>query len=307
MPQLDTPMSPGGVQGLRSRMGNVHLAWSFLVHLSRHNRTLLLASIVFATVIALLLLTPWLAPHDPSSMTLSGRFSGPSAEHWLGLDHLGRDVFSRLLYGGQFSVSITAITLVISAVVGTLLGVISARVGGAVDEFLMRLVDLMISFPDVLVALFLVAILGPGYGTLILALTLTGWTPFARMTRGLALEINSKDYIRAAEILGCSRTFIIVYHVIPNVLRPLATIAFLRFGHKLITVGSLSFLGLGVQPPDTDWAAMLAEALPYLDRAPALVLIPGLAIFITALSVTLIGQGLEAHMDAKMKWRHDDK
>ncbi|MFC6673426.1 ABC transporter permease [Marinobacterium aestuariivivens] len=240
-------------------------------------------------------------------MSLSGRFAGPSAEHWLGLDHLGRDVFSRLLYGGQFSVSIAAITLVLSAVVGTLLGTISGRVGGIVDELIMRTVDLLISFPDVLVALFLVAILGPGYGTLILALVVTGWTPFARLARGLALEINAKDYIRAAEILNCSRSFIIIHHVIPNVLRPLATIAFLRFGHKLITVGSLSFLGLGVQPPDTDWAAMLSEALPYLDRAPLLMLIPGLAIFVTALSVTLIGQGLEAHMDRKMKWQHDTK
>jgi peptide/nickel transport system permease protein len=292
---------------MNSTAARVQKAGAFVVRLAKYNRTLLLSSCVFGTVFMLLLLTSWIAPHDPSAMTLSDRFSGPSAEHWLGLDHLGRDILSRLLYGGQFSVSIAAITLALSALIGTVLGAISARVGGALDEFIMRIVDLMISFPDVLVALFLVAILGPGYGTMILALVITGWTPFARMTRGLALEINAKDYIRAAEILGCSRTYIILHHVIPNILRPLATIAFLRFGHKLITVGSLSFLGLGVQPPDTDWGAMLAEALPYLDRAPSLVLIPGLAIFVTALSITLIGQGLEAHMDDKMKWRHDGK
>ncbi len=307
MQQLDTEMS----QGTPPKMGLESMAmrtrWSLSACFAKHNRTLILASAVFAIVIVMILLTPWIAIHEPYDQTLTERFSPPSASHWLGLDHLGRDVFSRLLHGGQFSISIAAITLIISAVVGTLLGAISARAGGLVDEFLMRIVDLVISFPDVLVALLLVALIGPGYGTLILALVVTGWTPFARMARGLALEINSKDYIRAAEILGCSRSFVIMKHVVPNVLRPLATIAFLRFGHKLITVGSLSFLGLGVQPPNTDWAAMLADALPHMDRAPSLVFIPGLAIFITALSVTLIGQGLESHFDEKMKWRHDSK
>ena len=153
-------------------------------------------------MLLVLLLTPWIAPHDPAAQDLSNRLAGPSAEHWLGTDHLGRDVLSRLMWGGRFSVTIAAITLVICAVIGTIIGALAARRGGWLDELVMRTVDVLICFPDVVIALFLIALFGTGYGTLIAALTITGWTPFARLMRGLALEINSKDYVEAAEILG---------------------------------------------------------------------------------------------------------
>ena len=144
----------------------------------------------------------------------------------------------------------------------------------------MRSVDVLICFPDVVVALFLIALFGTGYGTLIAALTITGWTPFARLMRGLALEINSKDYVEAAEILGSPKAYIVFRHVIPNAMRPVLAMGFLRFGHKLITVGALSYLGLGVQPPDSDWGAMLLDAQPYMERAPSLGILPGAAIFL---------------------------
>ncbi len=257
----------------------------------------LIGLFVFMIIVCALILTPWIMPYDPAALDLPLRIAPPSWEHWLGTDHLGRDVLSRVLDGGRFSVSIALITLVLSVTIGTLVGAVSARAGGMVDEAIMRIVDLLLSFPEVILALFLTAILGPGYGTLILALTLVGWTPFARLARGLALEINSRDYIAAAEVLGCKKRFIVIRHVIPNVIRPIAAITFLRFGHKLIAVGGLSFLGLGVQPPDSDWAAMLADALPYMERMPMLAIIPGLAIFVTAVSVTMIGQGLEIGAD----------
>ena len=255
---------------------------------------------VFAVIAGALMLTPWISPHDPAALDLHLRMAPPSPEHWLGTDHLGRDVLSRLLEGGRFSVSIALVTLLLSVTVGTVLGAASARIGGLFDEALMRAVDLLLSFPEVIVALFLIAVLGPGYTTLILALTLTGWTPFARMSRGLALEVNARDYVAAAEVLGCRRRFIVLRHVIPNLIRPIAAIGFLRFGHKLITVGGLSFLGLGVQPPGSDWGAMLADARPYMERLPLLAIAPGLAIFATALSVTMIGQGLEIAVDQRM-------
>ncbi len=263
--------------------------WSFSVGVS-----------VFLAVISILILAPWIVPHDPDAQELLHRLSGPSSLYWLGTDQLGRDVFSRLLIGGRFSVSVAAMVMVISAVVGTIVGVICARrAGGALDEIVMRTVDLLIAFPDVLIALVIIALVGPGSLTLILSLTVVAWTPFARMARSLTLEINSKDYIIAAEVLGCSRTFIVFRHVIPNVYRPLAALTFLRFSHKLITVGALSFLGLGVQPPMSDWGAMLADALRFVDRAPLLAFAPGFAIFITALAVTLIGQGLEIEGKSK--------
>jgi peptide/nickel transport system permease protein len=250
------------------------------------------AGLLFAVVL-ILVLTPWIAPHDTASQDLTNRLAGPSGEHWFGTDHLGRDVLSRLMWGGRFSVTIAAVTLVICAATGSIIGALAARKGGWLDELVMRSVDVLICFPDVVVALFLIALFGTGYGTLILALTVTGWTPFARLMRGLALEINSKDFVEAAELLGLPKTYIVFRHVIPNALRPVLAMGFLRFGHKLITVGALSYLGLGVQPPDSDWGAMLLDAQPYMERAPWLGILPGAAIFVTALSVTMIGQGLD--------------
>jgi ABC-type dipeptide/oligopeptide/nickel transport system permease subunit len=255
--------------------------------------TLSVGAVMLAVVLVVLLLTPWIAPHDPATQDLTQRLAGPSAEHWLGTDHLGRDVLSRLMWGGRFSVTIAGITLVICAVAGSIVGALAARRGGWLDELVMRSVDVLICFPDVVIALFLIALFGPGYGTLIAALTIAGWTPFARLMRGLALDINSKEYVEAAEILGSPKWFIVFRHVIPNAMRPVLAMGFLRFGHKLITVGALSYLGLGVQPPDSDWGAMLLDAQPYMERAPWVGILPGAAIFLTALSVTMIGQGLD--------------
>ncbi|MGT2467660.1 ABC transporter permease (plasmid) [Mesorhizobium atlanticum] len=253
------------------------------------------AGIVILVVLATtLVVAPWITPYDPAAQNLIARLLPPGAEHWLGTDQLGRDTFSRLLVGGRFTVTIAMITVILSFAIGTVIGVVAGRVeGGLFDEITMRVVDVLISIPDVVVAIFLVAIMGPGYLTVIASLTVIGWTPFARLARGLTLAINAQGYIQAAEVLGCSRSFIICRHVIPNIIRPIAAVSFLRFGHKLITVGALSFLGLGVQPPAADWALMLADAQPYVERLPILMIAPGLAIFFAALSVTWIGHGLD--------------
>jgi len=245
-------------------------------------------------LLALLIATPWIAPYDPDAQDLLNKLQYPNAAHWLGTDQYGRDVLSRVLHGGLFSVSIAGITLVLCTAIGTAVGAISARQGGLIDETLMRLVDLKISFPDIVVAMFLIAALGSGQGTLIIALTAIGWTPFARMMRNLTLEVGTKEYIEAAEALGCSQRFIILRHILPNAIGPIAAMAFLRFGHMLIAIGGLSFIGLGVQPPASDWGAMLSEARNYMDAMPWLAIAPGLAIFITALCVTLVGRGLQA-------------
>ncbi|HEY0693104.1 MAG TPA: ABC transporter permease [Kribbella sp.] len=255
--------------------------------------SLRIGAVALAVIVVVLVTTPWIAPHDPAAQDLANRLAPSSAIHLLGTDQLGRDILTRLMWGGRFSVSIAAITLVISAVFGTLLGIVCARVKGPLDEFVMRVSDVLLAFPEMIVAMFLVSILGAGYGTLILALVIGGWTPFARLARGLALEINSRDFIEAADCLGFSRTFIVLRHLLPNALSPLLAHAALRFGHKLITVGALSFLGLGVQPPASDWGSMLADGQPFLTRSAGLVVYPGLAIFLTALAVTLIGRGID--------------
>ena len=296
MPDLTTIPQPPRTEPWRRTGPPSHRPNLFLVAVrgltSRH-WTFNVGAVLLVVILLVLLLTPWIAPHDPATQDLNNRLTGPSGEHWLGTDHLGRDVLSRLMWGGRFSVTIAAITLVICAVFGTILGALAARRGGWVDELVMRSVDVLVCFPDVVIALFLIALFGTGYGTLIAALTIAGWTPFARLMRGLALEINAKEYVEAAEILGSPKWFILFRHVIPNALPPVAAMSFLRFGHKLITVGALSYLGLGVQPPDSDWGAMLLDAQPYMERAPWVGILPGAAIFITALSVTMIGQGLD--------------
>ncbi|EKJ96421.1 ABC transporter membrane spanning protein [Bradyrhizobium lupini HPC(L)] len=264
----------------------------FMDFIRRRHWTFYAGSAIFLAIILLLIIAPWISPYNPAQQNLRLRLNAPSAAHWLGTDHLGRDVLSRLLIGGRFTVTIAATTVILSVVIGALIGIVSGRSRGIVDQILMRIVDLLIAIPDVVIAIFLVAIFGPGYGTLIASLTIVGWTPFARLARGLTLSINSREYIRAAEVLGCTRSFIIFRHIIPNTIWPIAAVAFLRFGHKLITVGGLSFLGLGVQPPAADWALMLSDAQAYAERMPVLVIAPGLAIFLAALSVTWIGHGL---------------
>lgn len=242
---------------------------------------------------AMIVFAPWIAPYDAGAQDLLARLQGPSSAHWLGTDHLGRDVLSRVLIGGRFTVTISAITVVITLVIGTGIGVIAGRAGGVTDEIAMRSVDLLISIPDVVIAIFLIGIFGAGWITLIVSLTIIGWTPYARLARGLTREVNAREYIRAAEVLGMRRSFVMFRHILPNCIRPIAAISFLRFGHKLITVGGLSYLGLGVQPPNPDWGLMLADAQPYMERAPLLMLIPGAVIFIAALGVTWMGHGME--------------
>jgi peptide/nickel transport system permease protein len=258
------------------------------------NLALIVGCSITAFIFLILIITPWIAPYNPATQDLANRLQGPSAEHWLGTDQLGRDLFTRILYGGRFSVTIAAVALLISAGLGTLLGVIAALRPGAIDETITRIADVLMSFPEMVVAMLVVAILGPNEWTLILALCIGGWTPFARLTRGVASEVNARGFIEAAHALGSSQSSIIFRHILPNSMSPLLAHGALRFGHKLITVGALSFLGLGVQPPSADWGAMLSEAREYMTSAPGLVFYPGLAVFITALGVTLIGQGLNS-------------
>jgi peptide/nickel transport system permease protein len=247
---------------------------------------------IFGVICLVLLLTPWLAPYDPNAQDLTARLAPPSSAHWLGTDPFGRDVLSRLMYGGRYSVTVAAITLLLSGTFGTLIGVLSGRLGGFVDELSMRAADVLLAFPDILMALVLIAILGPGSGTVVIALAIVGWTPFARLARATTIEVNTRGYIEAAKALGCSQSFITFRHVLPNALTPVLSLGLARFGYQLITVGSLSYLGLGVQPPASDWGSMLAAGQPYMQQMPLLVIIPGVTIFLTALSVTIAGQGI---------------
>ncbi|GEO94432.1 ABC transporter permease [Kocuria turfanensis] len=258
------------------------------------------ASAVLALVVLAVALAPWLAPHPPAAQDLTARLAPPSAAHWLGTDHLGRDTLSRLLDGGRFSLTVAALATVLTAVTGTAIGVLSARRRGWLDELFTRTSDVLLALPEMVVALFLVAVLGPGHLSLLLALTVTGWTPFARLARALTYDVSARGFVEAARVLGCSPSFIVLRHVLPHLAGPLLGQATLRFGQFLITVGALSYLGLGVQPPQSDWGAMLAAAQPYAARSPLTILAPGLVVFVVALCVTLVGQRLARATSTRM-------
>lgn len=248
------------------------------------------AGAVLLLIVLSVALAAWIAPYPPAEQNLAARLAAPNAAHWLGTDHLGRDTLSRLLDGGQFSLTIAALATVLTAVTGTAVGVLSARRRGWLDEFFTRTNDVLLAMPEMVVALFLVAALGTGYPSLLLALTVTGWTPFARLARALAYDVSARGFIEAAKVVGCPPSFIVLRHILPHLAGPLLGQATLRFGQFLINVGALSYLGLGVQPPQSDWGSMLAAAQPYAVRAPLTILVPGLVIFAVALCVTLIGQ-----------------
>lgn len=256
---------------------------------------------VLAVVVLAVAAAPWIAPYPPEAQDLARRLAPPGPEHWLGTDHLGRDLLSRLLDGGRFSMLMAAAATVLTAVLGTAVGVASARRRGWLDEFLTRSNDVLLALPEMVVALFIVAAMGTGFGPLLIALTVTGWTPFARLARTLAYDVSARGFVEAARVVGCPPSFIVFRHILPHLAAPMLGQATLRFGQLLISVGALSYLGLGVQPPQSDWGSMLAAAQPYAERAPMGIIAPGLAIFVVALCVTLIGQRATAAAGTKQE------
>lgn len=278
------------VRPLRTPSQRSQRRWSFSAWLS----LLILGGIISATLGA-----SWLAPFDPTQQTLPDRLHPPAAQHWLGADHLGRDLLSRLLYGGRSSLLLAAVAVLVTATVGVVIGSITARVGGFLDEAIMRLVDLLIIFPHLVLALVIATLLTPSFGALLLALTVTGWTTYARLARALTLDLLARPFIEAAGAVGVPERRLLLRHILPNILGPILAMTFLRFGHTLLTVAGLSYLGVGIQPPTPDWGAMIAEAQPYMQRLPLLLVAPALMIFLTSLCVTLVGQRLTHTFDPR--------
>ena len=246
----------------------------------------------FLTIILAVIFAPRITPYSPNEQALLERLKPPSLKHPLGTDHLGRDLLARLLYGGRFSLVLSTVATSLAALTGLLIAVLIVSFGKLVDEALMRLVDLFLAFPGFALSLIIAAMLKPSFWTLVLAVSITGWTPYARLARASAMETQTKLFVEAARALGGSQQHVLFKHILPSMLNPIFAIVFLRFGHTLLLVAGLSFLGLGAQPPTADWGAMLAEARPYMQRSPTIMLVPGSAIFITTLSVTFLGQRL---------------
>ncbi len=239
----------------------------------------------------------WLLPLDPVATDLTARFAAPSATHPLGTDHLGRDVLARLVDGAWISVGLTAVALAVCAVLGTAAGLLSGYAGGAAAGLVQRAVDVLAALPAIVVGLVVAALREPGTGTLLLAVLVTGWSPFARLAHHLTLRERGREYIEGAVAIGAGPVRIAVRHILPNALRPLVAHACLRFANVLLSVAGLSFLGLGVQPPTPEWGVMLAEGRQFMFLAPQLVLVPATAIVVVATCVTVLGRRLERRWD----------
>lgn len=240
-------------------------------------------------VVILTVAAPWISPYDPESQNLLNRLQGPSLAHLLGTDSLGRDTLTRVLHGGQFSLSVALITTLFSLLVGTVLGLLSAVRGGWLDELFLRVNDLLLALPEIVIALLIIAVMGPGFFTMVLSVGVVAWTPTARLVRSMAAQALSTHHVEASKHVGASRWFILRHHVLPFVAGPVLAQAALRFGLLLVLLGSLSYLGIGVQPPQSDWGSMLAEAQPHATRSQWGLIAPGAAIFLVSFGVTLLG------------------
>lgn len=246
-------------------------------------------------------LAPLIAPYDPTRQDLESDLLSPSKTHLLGTDKLGRDVWSRVLYGARISLLVGLSTVTISSLLGLSLGSLSGYFGGWVDQIFMRLVDILMAFPGILLAIAFTAVLGPGLNHVILALCLIGWTGYARLVRGEILALREREYIHAARALGCSARRIVVLHMLPNLLSPLLIQATFGMAAAIIAEGSLSFLGLGVEPPTPSWGSMLNEGRQFLLVAPHLTTFPGLAMMVTVLALNMIGDGLRDRLEKRGK------
>lgn len=256
---------------------------------------------ILILLVAAALLAPVLAPQDPVRQNLDKDLLTYSTDNPLGTDKLGRDILSRILYGGRISLLVGVTTVAISLFIGLTIGSISGYFGGWTDQLLMRLVDILMAFPGILLAIAFTAVLGPGLDNVILALCLIGWTGYARLARGEILGLREREFIRAAQALGGKPRRVIVRHLLPNLLPPLLIQATFGLAAAVIAEGSLSFLGLGVQPPTPSWGSMLNEGRQFLLVAPHLTTYPGLAIMMTVLGLNLVGDALQDRLDPRRR------
>ena len=262
------------------------------------------AVIVGAAALAALI-GPWLVPFDPAAQDLPLRLAGPSAAHWFGLDELGRDILARVLSGARVSWLVGLVVVVVSAAVGVTVGAIAGYCGGRVDELASRVMDVLMAFPGLLLAIALVAALGPSLVHVVLALASIGWVGYARLVRGQVLRAREFEYVQAARALGATTPRILIRHVVPTALPALSVQATLGMGGAILAEASLSFLGLGVQPPTPSWGTMLSYGRAHVLDAPHLTIFPGLAIAALVMGFKFLGDGLRDALDPSSAGRRD--
>jgi peptide/nickel transport system permease protein len=275
-----------------SRLNNI------IGHLKR-SRSATIGTIIITLLVFAAIFAPILAPYDPIETNVDDRLMKPCIEHPLGTDHLGRDVYSRLLYGARISLTIGIVVVSISALIGIILGIYSGFYGGLIDSTIMRLVDAFLTFPSVFLAIVIAGVLQPGITSVIIALIVVGWTKYARVGRGSVLSLKEKEFVESAISLGVNDRYIMFRHIFPNIITPIIIVATLGMADAILSSASLSFLGFGPQPPAPEWGAMLNAGRPFMQTDPYLMIFPGLAIMILVLGFNLLGDGLRDILDPK--------
>ena len=252
-------------------------------------------------LIVVALAAPLIAQRDPYQQNTSRRLEAPSREHILGLDDLGRDVFARIVFGARVSLRVGFSVVLIASLIGVTLGAMAGYFGGLMDTLIMRVCDILLAFPGILLAIALVAVLGPSLNNVILALATIGWVGYARLVRGQVLKVREMEYVTAAKALGARSPRVILLHVLPNVINPVIVMATLGLAGAILAEASLSFLGLGVQPPIPSWGAMLTAGRRYLGLANHLAIFPGAAIMLAVMGLNFLGDGLIDALDPKYR------
>ncbi len=268
------------------------------------NRLTYIGLVIAGIVVFVAIFAPFLATHDVTAQNLELRFAAPSAEHWFGTDGLGRDVFSRVLFGARISLQVGIIVVAVSAVVGIFIGSIAGFYGGWVDRILSGyLFNVFLAFPGLLLAIAFVAFLGAGLEKLIIALCIIGWVGYARVMRGQVLKVREYDFVQAARALGASNMRILFTHILPNAIQPLIVQSSLGMAGAVLSEATLSFLGLGIPPPAPSWGTMIEEARNFFSIYPHVLFFPGAAIALTVLAFNFIGDGLREYLDPKQRTR----
>ena len=286
---------------LESQIGEEEGFWDLIRRMARENKTAVISFAVIGLMILAASLAPFLTPYEENDMDLLHRLSPPSAEHLLGTDEGGRDVLTRLLYGARVSLLIGVVPALLSLVLGSALGVLAGYRGGLTDAIIMRLADVTLAFPSMLLAMVIMYSLGGGIVDVFLTLTLVNWANVARVVRAQTLQLKSSEYVEAAQVIGVSRATVMRRHILPNCLSTMLVLFTLNVPASILTESSLSFLGLGVQPPNASWGLMINVGRQYLYTAPWLCFAPGAAIMLIVLAFNFLGNGLLDVLDPRLK------
>jgi peptide/nickel transport system permease protein len=277
--------------------------WGDALRRLRRDRAAMVGGAIVVLVTLLAMLAPVIAPYDPIKIDSSSALQPPSLQHPLGTDHLGRDILSRILYGGQVSLRIGLISVGISLTFGMILGLVAGYYGRTVDMIVMRLIDVLLAFPNILLALAVIAILGPGLTNVMIAVGISYIPHYTRVVRSSVLSIKTATYVEAARVAGCSDWRVIVLHILPNAVSSVIVVGTLGVATAILVAAALSFLGLGVQPPTPEWGSMVSAGRDYLRNNWWVSTFPGITIMITVLSINLLGDGLREALDPKLKRR----